>query len=49
MDGNLETRGKLSEDSRLEIKGNRLWQVLMKLMSNDEVDKLKLHHNEVDK
>ena len=45
---NLVARGKLSEDSRFEREGNQAWQVMMKLMSNYEVNKLNMH-SEVNK
>ena len=46
---NLEARGKLSEHSRLKREGNQVSQLMLKLMSNVEVDKLKLYNDEVDK
>ena len=40
---------KLSEDSRVKSEGNQVCQVMIKFISNDEVDKLKLSNDEVDK
>ena len=45
---NLVARGKLSEDPRFEREVNQVWQVMMKLMSNYEVNKLNMH-SEVNK
>ena len=45
----IETWKQMEVVRRFEREGNQVWKVMMKLMSNDEVDKLKLNNNEVDK
>ena len=45
----IETWKQMEVVRRFEREGNQVWKVMMKLMSNDEVDKLKLNNNEVHK
>ena len=45
----IKTWKQMDIARRFEREGNQVWYVMMKLMSNDKVDKLKLNNNEVDK